>query len=319
MFSEEIVSSSIKYYELHSELNSKDRINNIEIIFGMKGSTFYDHYKIYKNKIPKADRKTKGSKITPEILEYIKLTIENQKIICVKNIIKSIENIHDTTISKSYFYEILDKLKYTHKKVYIRNNPYEGEDFENMKKDFFGTIKKLDINSIISIDETAIYIDSYGNYGWAIKGKKCELFTKNKNIFKKRYSLLMAISNKQVMLYGLFEGSINGDNYLRFIQELIDEYGNKYTLLMDNARIHHTKLLNSYAKYNNVNILYNIPYNPETNPIEMCFNPIKSNIKSNDTSTIRKINISLDKYINSITSDTLQKMFNKALSCGDYV
>ena len=82
---------------------------------------------------------------------------------------------------------------------------------------------------------------------------------------------------------------------------------------MDNASIHKTKIFNEYAKLNNVNILYYIPYNPETNPIEMIFCPIEKYIKSNNTKSIELIKYSIDNYIKNITKITLTKMFNKAL------
>jgi transposase len=39
-------------------------------------------------------------------------------------------------------------------------------------------------------------------------------------------------------------------------------------LLMDNAKIHHTKKLKEYINKKNIKVLYNIPYCPEFNPIE---------------------------------------------------
>lgn len=294
MFSKEIIEASIKYYDLHNDLSSNDRIKNISIIFGIKASAFYEHYKNNKNGIQTKERKKRESTITPEILDYIKETINSTKTICVKKMIEKIDTKYDVSISTSYFYDILEQLNYSHKKVYIKHCPYEAEDFEDRKKEFFEKITKLDINSIVSIDETAIYLDSHGNYGWALKGQKCELISRNGNLYKKRFSLLMAISNKRVMLYGLFKGSINGEIFLNFIQELIDEYDNQYTLLVDNATIHHTKILTSYVKDKNISIVYNIPYNPETNPIEMCFSPIKVKVRLTLNPMIRLLS---EKYI----------------------
>ena len=51
---------------------------------------------------------------------------------------------------------------------------------------------------------------------------------------------------------------------------------------MNNATIHKTKKFIEYCKEDKVNILYNVPYNPESNPIEMIFCPIKKFIKSNN-------------------------------------
>ena len=82
----------------------------------------------------------------------------------------------------------------------------------------------------------------------------------------------MAISNKKVMLYIIYEKSINREKYIKFIKDLIKRYGKKYTLLMDNATIHKTKKFKKYTTDENINVLYNIPYNPE---IFVCFDKQK--------------------------------------------
>jgi transposase len=124
----------------------------------------------------------------------------------------------------------------------------------------------------------------------------------------------MAISNKKIISYKLYEKNINGNKYLDFIKEIVNKYQNNYTLLMDNATIHKTKKFIKYCKTNKVNILYNIPYNPESNPIEMIFCPIKKFIKSNNTKSIIFINDSINEYITNINKDSLKKMFDKSLS-----
>lgn len=124
----------------------------------------------------------------------------------------------------------------------------------------------------------------------------------------------MAISNRNVIHYVIYEKSINGVKYLNFIKDIINEYGNEYTLLMDNATIHKTKIFKEYSKNEKIDILYNIPYNPETNPIEMIFCPVKKYIKSNNTRSIIAIEKSIRNYIKNISEVTLKKMFNKAFS-----
>ena len=38
---------------------------------------------------------------------------------------------------------------------------------------------------------------------------------------------------------------------------------------MDNATIHHTKKIKEYIKKKDINVIYNMAYCPEFNPIEM--------------------------------------------------
>jgi transposase len=257
---------------------------------------------------------TRKSKCTQDILDFIKRYVCKYKIINAVHIRSIIENTFDVSISRSYFYIILNTLELTYKKIYIKKQPFLDVDYESMKIIFYEQINAIKKDNIISIDETAIYLNCKNNYGWAQKGCKCIIKEKDKNIFQKKYSLLMAISNKEVMLYIIYEKSINGEKYINFIKELIEKYGKKYTLLMDNSSIHKTKKFRDYTESEKLNILYNIPYNPETNPIEMLFCPIKKNIKNHNTKTIINIEKSIDAYIENISGTVLTKMFDKALS-----
>lgn len=82
---------------------------------------------------------------------------------------------------------------------------------------------------------------------------------------------------------------------------------------MDNARIHHYgKLKNFINGSKHTNIIYNIPYSPETNPIEHVFNDIKEKLKKiiiNNDNIIDKIKES----IMAIKSRNLYSYFNKSL------
>jgi transposase len=53
------------------------------------------------------------------------------------------------------------------------------------------------------------------------------------------------------------------------------------TILLDNAKIHHYLKLKKYVgNVKNVTLLYNVPYSPETNPIEKVFSEVKRNLRN---------------------------------------
>ena len=54
------------------------------------------------------------------------------------------------------------------------------------------------------------------------------------------------MTNKRIISNELHEGSIDGDKYLKFIRKINYKHKGKY-LLMDNARIHHTKKFKKYV------------------------------------------------------------------------
>jgi transposase len=245
MYSKEICESCIKYYDLHVELTIRERITNIKQIFNIGRTTFY---KILKNGFEPKFPKSKSSKVNDKVSNFIKRYVGKQKIIDVSKVLSIIQTNYGIKISQSYFYVILKKLNLTHKKVYIKKQPYSNKKYKSLVNKFYHQINELDQGKIISIDETAIFLNSKNNYGWAMKGCKCILKEKTKSIYKKKYSLLMAISNKQVIYYELHEKNINGKIYLNFIKYIIEKWGTEYTLLLNNAGIHKTKQFKEFTK-----------------------------------------------------------------------
>lgn len=161
---------------------------------------------------------------------------------------------------------VLRKNNITNKKVYRRINKLSIEEFSNRKESMYNKITEIGEENIISIDKMGIYLNDLPTYGWAEKGEKCEISTSD-NILQKRVSLIVAMNNKKIIKYELYEENISGVKYLQFIRELNYKNKGKY-LLMDNAKIHRTKKLKEYVKKKDINVLYNIPYCPEFNPIE---------------------------------------------------
>jgi transposase len=52
------------------------------------------------------------------------------------------------------------------------------------------------------------------------------------------------------------------------------------TILMDNAIIHRTVEVKEFLKDNNIKTIYNVPYSPQFNPIELVINVIKGHVKN---------------------------------------
>lgn len=95
---------------------------------------------------------------------------------------------------------------------------------------------------------------------------------------KKRYTLILATGYNKIVHKKLIEGSCNGEIFLQFMKECVNKLfrGNKWGIIIDNARIHHYWKFKKYInKITNSAIIYNVPYSPETNPIEKIFKDIK--------------------------------------------
>jgi transposase len=72
--------------------------------------------------------------------------------------------------------------------------------------------------------------------------------------------------------------------------------------------------LKAYVKkIKNIKLVYNVPYSPELNPIELLFNELKTYLRNegiNNNDTINKIN----KAFQNVKRNNLKQYFKKALS-----
>jgi transposase len=139
--------------------------------------------------------------------------------------------------------------------------------------------KKLDAigNNFISIDECAIHLKTQPNKGWSRKGRRCR---KKAPVNRgKKFSYISAIDKDGIIGRRKVKGSINGERFIDFLKNDIMPKTNDRIILMDNAMIHKSKKVTEFLKANAFTIIFNIPYSPQYNPIELVFNNIKDHIK----------------------------------------
>ena len=146
---------------------------------------------------------------------------------------------------------------------------------EEIRNEFSKKVIKEEFLESEFIDETSFCVNDIINYGYSENGKEIFKITKySKN--KERLTLLSSIS-KNFIKYIIINGVINSEIYLDFINQN-KEYLKNRNLVQDNARIHHSKKVKDFCKDNNINLIYNPPYSPEFNPIELIFNKLRTKI-----------------------------------------
>jgi len=200
-------------------------------------------------------------------------------------------------ISKPSICRILKENNITRKRCNIRVVCKDINKINDIRHDFSKeTDEDIFLNSEF-IDETSFCVNDIINYGYSEKGKEILKITKHsKN--KERLTLLTSIS-KDTLKYQIIKGSVNSDIYLKFITDNKDLFKNR-NLVQDNARIHHSKKVKSYCLENNINMIYNPPYTPEFNPIELIFNKLKTEFKKLDHKNIYN---DINKCLNKICKE----------------
>jgi len=112
--------------------------------------------------------------------------------------------------------------------------------------------------------------------GWAKRGNS---FYARKPPKSKNYSVISALDSNGMLGIKIVRGGVKGPEFIAFMFDLCKGEEErlskkKVVFLMDNASIHRSKLfMGKVVKY--YNVIYNAPYTPQFNPIELSFSKIK--------------------------------------------
>ena len=90
-------------------------------------------------------------------------------------------------------------------------------------------------------------------------------------------ALIAGISAEHGLVHFLmYDRSVNTDGFLEFLENVTGSLGDqKIAVFMDNLNVHRSKRAKAFMEENDVRAIYNVPYSPEYNPIEVYFGHIK--------------------------------------------
>ncbi|MCF6366770.1 MAG: IS630 family transposase [Bacteroidales bacterium] len=126
-------------------------------------------------------------------------------------------------------------------------------------------------------DETGIRNTSQYGRSYAPKGQ-----TPVKETMAKRISLNMisTITNQGKVRFMTYKGTMNSQQFIIFMKRLIKGAEKKIFLILDNLKVHHSKLVKKWVEKNKnkIELFYLPSYSPELNPDEYLNNDLKSGI-----------------------------------------
>ena len=112
---------------------------------------------------------------------------------------------------------------------------------------------------------------------------------------KIRCSLLSAITKNGIVRHAIYEDTIDGNKYKQFLEDNQDILIGK-TIIQDNVRFHHSKIIKEFCKSKNIGLHYIPAYTPDANPIvksvfrKLSHNDIKADIKASIAKVKETIN-----------------------------
>jgi len=299
--SEDYKLSAVKYYLKHDQ----DMRNTCKI-FDCKYQSLARWVKTYKKQgnVKRKTRKNKNIKVTPKIVKFIKEYVKKYPTTTLWEFSKLVNKEFKISLTDKTIYNILHRNKITRKRLRSRYYPEKREGQEKMDLEtFYNRLKKYDYKKTICLDETSIYLNMTHSYGRSKSGTRVIKRT-NKYPYK-RYNLLCAISYNKVIGWTLYEyvkGGLTKQDILDFYNHYINNKYKNHLIIMDNARIHVSKIIRETIEKSENSLLYTVPYHPETNAIEEFFSQLKHYIKRQSPQSFNEIY----KTINDIISTKIK-------------
>ena len=305
-----IISNDLKISVINFYNSEFFNINNLFLIFNISKSSLYNWLNNDIKPLSNIRSKYK-SYITDDIKNYIIIYVTKKCSFEMKNLRKSITKIFNVSVSKSSVYRILKENNITNKKINQKIIP-KNTNLKNKTKIFLKNINQNPIHKIISIDESSFDTHMSSRYGWSKKGTSIK---KRISIPKrKRKTLTLAVSNKKIIGYSLVDGSSNKIIFEKFMKEQVLPKVDNNIILMDNVSFHHSKSVVDCINSTSNKIIYNIPYNPDTNPVEFVFSIIKNFVRKKEPNTLTNLEKCIIKSFKLVSINKLTNIFNHSLS-----
>ena len=173
------------------------------------------------------------------------------------------------------------------------------------------------IDKCVSLDEISVLENAIPEYGWLKKNKMPNYKIDNPKIISKRYTILMASTNKKPIFALICEKGMRTNNFIYFmsiVKNMVDK--NSY-FLMDNASTHKSKLFQKYKEHNNLEVVYNAPYHFEYNPIENVLSLFRNKLNRNKTKNIDNIVKITEDFILENHESKLKNIFDNSVKMID--
>jgi transposase len=117
-------------------------------------------------------------------------------------------------------------------------------------------------------DETGLRSDDVRGRSFAPRGHTPLVRVNNK---RHGLSIISTVTNRGQMRWKIFDGALNADILIDFLERLVRSAGRKIYLILDNLRVHHSKPVKAWlAEHKDqIEVFYLPSYSPELNPDEM--------------------------------------------------
>ena len=121
----------------------------------------------------------------------------------------------------------------------------------------------------------------------------------------------MVISRHRIVDWKLYSSGTTTE----IMNEFVSNLNCKGTIIMDNLRSHHSKIVKNTLHQKGLKALFTLPYSPELNPIEEVFSLFKRAVRNNFVTSLEQLKKIITETIFKInTTIDLNKFYHHAFN-----
>jgi len=155
--------------------------------------------------------------------------------------------------------------------------PRHAESYQTWQRIIMKELAEADRTGlpVLFLDETNFTKASLQTREWSCQ--LSNLSVDQKEVYTGYRSVIATVSAERgVDLIHIQDRAVNEFDFARYLGLLSQKRGREpFALFMDNLRVHKTQLVRDMFTRLRITPIFNIPYCPETNPIEACFSQVK--------------------------------------------
>jgi transposase len=164
---------------------------------------------------------------------------------------------------------------------------------------------------LVFIDETWIKTNMAPLRGWCRRGQRLKERVPHGHWIT--LTFLAALRVDQVTAPGVFDGPINGECFLSYVEQvLVPSLKPGDVVVMDNLGSHKAKATRDAIKSAGARLIFLPAYSPDLNPIEQTFSKIKSVLRKAMGRTVAEVEAAIKAVLPSISPTECQNYFRNA-------
>jgi transposase len=152
-------------------------------------------------------------------------------------------------------------------------------------------------------DETAVVNTDVRGRSYAPAGKTPVTFAVGGT--RQKLSMIATVTNQGKTRWMIIDETFNSDRLIEFLEALIKDAGRKVFLILDNLRVHHSKLVKAWVaeRKDKIELFYLPSYSPELNPEERLNADLKQALYS-------KVPVRTKAKLKAATTEHMQALEN---------